>query len=322
MSLVVTETRSSEHEGAFLNFCQAVSDSLAPIPYWDRNLKQFNKIFLKYRAHGKSHLPILAFAGSRRDVLEAPIVDETGECNDAWLRLPKDEVVPVPPTWLPVRPRGVYLPMKDDEPIHSLPLAEIYARCIEISNGSQSYFGVTPSSAPAKFLFLFYQMLHEADPENEPYQTNMTVCQEMITSNATTANPFTGALSGLSAILTPEAQNGIQGMMENVATTFTPESRSQAENAFTTFQQTGDLGSLITGFQPLLTSPGVQNLFATIMPAMTGMMATAGVTMPPVMPGATTPVRDSDGASATVAPSEVVLETATEEIDPECAALE
>lgn len=302
MSLVVPETRSSEHEGAFLNFCQAVSDSVVPTPYWDRNLKQFNKIFLKFRIHGKSHLPILNFCRSRRDVLEAPIVDETGECNDAWLRLPDGVAVPVPPSWLPIRPRGVFLAMKDEEPIHSLPLAEIYARCIEIANGSQSYFSVSPSSAPAKFLYLFYQMLHEADPDNARYLENMNACQEMITPATTAANPLSGMINGLGSFLTPEAQNGLQGMMANVASSFTPESKSQAESAFTNFQQTGDLSSLVSGFQPLLQNPGIQNLFASIMPAMSGMMASAGV-------------------AADVAPAPDV-ETACVDVDPECAAQE
>lgn len=307
MSLVVSETRSAEHEGAFLNFCQAVSDTVVPTPYWDRNLKQFNKVFLKYRSHGKSHLPILTFCGSRREILEAPMVDENGECNDAWLRLPEGAPVPVPPSWLPICPRGVYLPMSEKEPIHSLPLGEIYARCVDIANGSHAYFGVTPSSAPPKFLFLFYQMLHEADPENARYLENMNACQEMITvPSATAANPL---LNGLSTFLTPEAQTGIQGMMEGVANTFTPESRSQAESAFTNFQQTGDLAGLFNGFQPLLASPGIQNLFATVMPAMTGMMAAAGVTMPNLQPGAT----------STVAPEEG---TVCVDVDPECAAQE
>lgn len=292
MSLIVPEARSEArnvvHEGEFINFCQAVSETLSPAPYWVRNIEQFNTIFLKYKAHGKSHIPVLEFCGRYREVLEAPIVNEEGDCNDSWLSIPEGVAAPVPPSWLPVVPRGVILPMAEIKPTHSLPLSEIYARCVEIAGGSQNYFNVTAASAPAKFLFLFFQMLHEADPENEHYQRNMTVCQEMI-SPVESGDPLSGMLSGLSGFLTPEAQTSIQTMVKGVADSFTPEARDQAVNAFSNFQQNPDLGSLITGFQPLLQNPGIQNLFATLNGMMGSAVTTTGSAVPVIQQPETDP---------------------------------
>jgi hypothetical protein len=304
MSLTVSEARAAVHEGDFINFCQAVSDTLIPTPYWDRNLKQFNTIFLKFKIHGKSYLPILEFCKTHREVLEAPIVDSEGDCNDSWLSIPDGTPVPVPPNWMPIIPRGVFLPMAEIKPTHSLPLAEVYARCVEIANGSQNYFGVSAASAPAKFLFLFYQMLHEADPENEHYKRNMTSCQEMIVPTEV-SNPLSGILSGLSTFLTPEAQASIQGVAEGVANSFTQESRDQAVNAFSTFQQKGDISSLFNASQSLLANPSVQSLFASIMPMMQGMMG--------AMPGAAVQETVADTQTC-----DTVVEGVCDTVDPEC----
>lgn len=310
MSLAVTGTeRSSVHEGEFINFCQAVSDTLLPeVPYWDRNLKQFNTVFLKYKNHGKSYIPILEFCKLHQKVLEEPIVDAEGDCNDSWLSIPEGVAVPVPPGWLPIVPRGVYLPMTEIKPTHSLPLAEIYTRCVEIASKSQNYFGVTASSAPAKFLFLFYQMLHEADPENEHYQRNMSVCQEMIVP-VETSNPLSGMMNGLSAFLTPEAQASIQGVAKGVASSFTQESREQAISAFSAFQQSGDVSELVNASQSLLSNPGIKGLFASIMPMMNGMLG-AVATGAEATPSLT--VEDGPAVDPSSRPEDG-------EVDPECA---
>lgn len=261
MSVEVPEKvlRQTAQESLFIRFCQEVASSQIPHPYWAKNVDHFDKIFTKFRKHGKSHLPIQEFIESLRDKLELPILDAELEINDLWLRIPSEVPVPASKSWVPVRPRGAILSMKKDDAIHCLPLAEVYATCLELAKQERSLSGVTADSIPAKFLYLFYMMLSEVEPENDVFKSNASVCQEAVTE-ATVVNPLQAMVGvvapnfDLSGIINSDMGKTAQSVVAGYMGQIDPNTREKAVNAFSDFTKTGKLDGLFQTFGDLMKS--------------------------------------------------------------------
>lgn len=248
----VPETRPTEAEFRFVRFCQEVGDFL-DTPFWMRNVAQFDKIFTKFRKHGKSHLPILAFISHHRSTLEQPVLLNS-DPNDRWLLIPEGTPVPETTSWTPVRPRGVLLSIKEDEFVHSLPLSEVYEGCLQIASDPdlRSFSGVTVETVPAKFLLLLYQMLLEAEPDNLFFKENVETCDNMV------AEAPEGPLRGLNpndlfgSLFKSEGGQQISSMVAGMLGTVDPS----ASSAFTEFTRDGNFQHLLSAAGPLLQNLG------------------------------------------------------------------
>lgn len=263
---------STRAESQFLRFCNDVADESAPLlgalsqgagaaspaaPYWLKNLSQFEKIFVKYRIHGNSHLPIKAFINANREILEAPVATGT-DPNDRWLLFPDDLPEPSAPGLVPVKPRGVYLSMKEgaDGYIRSIPLSEVYAACLNIASRAEEtpeFLGVASETLPGKFLLLFYEMLLEVEPENTHFQNNVETADSMVveagSAQGVAFDPsnLTDMLGGL---LRSDGGRQISSMLTGVLSSVNPE----AGRAFGDFATDGDPSKLMSAAAPLMQS--------------------------------------------------------------------
>jgi hypothetical protein len=250
---------STACEEAFLLFCQNVAQDLCnKPPYWLKNLNSFKKIFYKYRENGKSHLPIKAFIDANRLVLELPLLSGT-DTNDQWLLFPKDAPIPAPKSLGAAKPRGVILPMKEGEHTFCVPISEVYATCIEPETSKRTFHNVSIDTCPAMFLKLLYDMLLEAEPENEALKANMTACEDLLTPCE--EPPSLGDTLG-SLMNSDGAKNlttMLQGVMGSVDTT-------QIQEGFKQFSQNGDMASLFASMGPILQQSGISQLLSGMIP--------------------------------------------------------
>lgn len=290
MSLVTSDTtQQTKSESAFIKFSNEVARGNGTVlPFWTKNLELFERIFLKFRDHGKSSIPILKFIETNRETLEHNILEDD-KINDDWLII--DSTVPLPTVkpMIPTRPRGVFLSMGDDDWKHCLPLAEIYTACIDICNSDAKTFGggvrtdfsgVTIKTIQAKFLHLFYSMLSEVEPDNAAFIKNMEDSEELITPADT--NMMGGIFGGMGDImnnmLKSDMGKNITGQLADVAESVDDSTKNDTLNAL----RSGDLTSMMSNLGPMIQSPAFQGLLANVSSMVPpGMMGTpAGPEVP------------------------------------------
>lgn len=263
MAVVETQVkRPTQAESAFINFCSSIATGQGSQPYWLSNIKQFEKVFVKFKIHDKSHVPIVTFVDKHRETLEAPLMNGDTP-NDGWLAIPDGLAVPTPKSLMPVEPRGVYLPMRDCENgyLQCLPLAEVYAGCLAIGQSERTQFaGVTVESLPAKFLLLFYQMLVEAEPENKAFQDNVETADTMVIEVGGSG----GMMEALGGMLTPENMEKMNQMAAPMMGLFNPEIAEKLKNA-------SDLPSAISTLQPYF--GGLADMIPGMMSSVMGAMS-------------------------------------------------
>lgn len=252
--------RTTKHEENFIDFCRDVSEQLCSSkPYWVRNVNRFRRIFFKYLDGGKSHLPIVDFINSHRETLERKVVDNC-EPNDSWLHFDTTSEVPVSKSMGATEPRGVYLPMKQGDWDHSLPLSEVYHLCVnpEVSH-LKSFSGVTMETVPAKFFNLFYNMLSEAEPENEYFKENVRLSDDEV-------EPFTGMdlNNVMSTMMNSDMMCQFGNLSQNLAESLKDVNMEQVSEGFQKFTSTGDFSSLLNSAMPVLQKSGLMNMVANL----------------------------------------------------------
>lgn len=274
--MALVSTRTTKSEANFIRFCQDVArDLVSSPPFWLRNLDRFHRIFLKFLEHNNSHLPILAFVNAHRQTLQQPVVLDS-EPNDSWLLFPKNEPVPVVKSLGTAKPRGVYLAMKDNDWNHCLPLAEVYAVCVSVTESTRrSFDGVSVDTIPAQFLKLFYEMLLEAEPDNVFFRENVTLCEEMVTPAERTGLDLG---STLSSFVNSDSAKQIQGMLQGVASSFDDTAKAEALDGLKHFQESGDLSKLFAGMGPMLQQSGLMDMISGLLPSTRGGASAAETT--------------------------------------------
>ena len=260
-------TTLTTDESAFIRFCQDVGHDLSPcVPFWMKNLNFFNKIFLKYLEHNKSHLPIVAFINANRKTLEKPIVSGM-EPNDKWLLFPKTTPEPETKTVGNSKPRGAYLTMKDDDWTRCLPLSEVYAVCVgAVDSGRRSFHGVSMDTVPALFLKLFYAMLLEAEPDNVHFKDNVSMSEDLLS----TVETVPGIGETIGTMLQSDGAKQLQNMLQGVMSSFDPSSKEMLQQGMSDFTQKGDLSGLFASMGPMLQQTGLSDVLSGLMKGVMG----------------------------------------------------
>lgn len=269
-------TTSTVAETAFIRFCQDVGHDLSPKPpFWMKNLNFFNKIFLKYLEHNKSHLPIVAFINANRKTLEKPIVSGM-EPNDKWLLFSKDLPEPETKTVGNSKPRGAFLAMKDDDWTRCLPLSEVYAVCVGAaesdSTSRRGFHGVSMDTVPALFLKLFYAMLLEAEPDNVHFKDNVSTSEDLLS----TVDAVPGIGETIGTMLQSDGAKQLQTMLQGVMSSFDPSSKEMLAEGMKDFTQKGDLSGLFASMGPMLQQTGLSDVLSGLMKGVMGGAAPQG----------------------------------------------
>lgn len=258
MSLTVK--RTTDHELAFIRFCQRVADELSEgTPFWVRNLNRFDKVFTRFVSGGKSHLPILTFIESHRENVERKIIDRSTS-NDAWLLVPEGVPEPKASGLAAAEPRGVFLAMKEDDWNCCLPLAEVYSVCVKAQDlpSRHSFDGVTTDSIPARFLSLFYAMLLEADPDNSRLQENKELCEDVITPAAQV--PPIGQMMG--NLMGGDMAKQMSALVGNLFDAIPDSARDDMQR----MADQRDFSGMLQSIGPVIQNSGIGDILKQMMP--------------------------------------------------------
>lgn len=232
-------------ESSFIRFCQRVASFYPEPPYWLRNVSVFDAVFKDHKDDENLSKPILRFIDTYRSVLETPLFLENDEVNDSWLDIPEGTPFPVPKKpWSVCQPRGILLSQKKDDYTAVLPLSEVYLACQDIVESDRTSFQGFPTNIyVVKFFHLFYEMLHEAEPDNTHFQDNATLAKGLVGSSSSSVVNIPDIMPDLSKLL--------GGSMEGLLDKVDDSSRDMVTGAMDALKE-GDFQRVFSSVAPML----------------------------------------------------------------------